>query len=247
MNTPILLCLHGWGGSRESFTELCTALRGTNVELLTPDLPGFGREKEPTEPWSVDDYADWTEAWLRKNIDQSGDKPLRVKGLHLLGHSHGGRIALTLAARQSIPIEHLYLCAAAGIRHPRHLRRIVGLTLAKSGKFFLNIPGLKLLRPIARKFLYRLIRVHDYEKASPMMQKTLQRVTGEDLRPLLPQIHQPTDIFWGIGDRQTPIGDAYLMKRRIRGSTLHVYENVRHSVHRDRAKEIAGVIRRNLG
>lgn len=241
---PILLCLHGWGGSKDSFMELRQALQNANIEIFTPDLPGFGKEEEPTEPWSVDDYADWVAKWLRKEINTGGTDC--VKYVHILGHSHGGRIALKLAARGEFPIDHLYLCAAAGIRHPRHLRRIVGLTLAKSGKFFLRIPLLKHLRPIARILLYKLIRMHDYEKASPIMQKTLQLVTAEDLRPLLPHIHIPTDIFWGIDDRQTPVGDAYIMKKKIRDSTLHVYQHCRHGVHREKAKEIAEVIVRNL-
>ena len=41
---PVLLCLHGWGGSGGSFAELRAALHGTELEILTPDLPGFGAE-----------------------------------------------------------------------------------------------------------------------------------------------------------------------------------------------------------
>lgn len=229
-----LLCLHGWGGSKESFTELRAALEGKAVRILTPDLPGFGQQHEPDEPWTVDDYTDWVEAYIR-DAKIEGD-------LLLLGHSHGGRISIKLAVRESVPITHLYLCAAAGIRHPRHFKRIIGLTLAKAGKFFLSIPGLKQLQPIGKKFLYRLVRVHDYEKASPVMRDTLVRVTAEDLRPLLAFVHVPTDIFWGTDDRMTPVSDAYVMNRGIAESKLHIYQSVRHGVHRDKAIDIADVI-----
>lgn len=177
-------------------------------------------------------------------------------GIHLLGHSHGGRIALKLAHRQSsqfsifnsqFSIRHLYLCASAGIRHPRHFKRIIGLTLAKMGKFLLRMPGLRSLAPIGRTLLYKLVRVHDYEQASPVMRQTLINVSAEDLRPLLKTINIPTDIFWGTDDRMTPFSDALIMEREIKGSVLHAFDGIRHRVHRDRAATIAEVIRSRIG
>ena len=239
----VLLCLHGWGGSQESFTELREALKETDIEILTPDLPGFGEEPEPSKPWTVDDYADWVETWIEHKMRE---QKTRDPHLLLLGHSHGGRIALKLAARGSLPVDHLYLCAAAGIRHPRHFKRTIGLMLAKTGKFFLAVPGLKKLQPLAKKLLYKLVRVHDYEKASPVMRDTMIRVSQEDLRPILPFIKTPTDIFWGTDDTMTPVSDAYVIHKGISGSNLHLYQGIRHRVHRDKAGEIAKVIRSSL-
>jgi pimeloyl-ACP methyl ester carboxylesterase len=241
MSQAILVCLHGWGGSKESFTELREALKNDPVTILTPDLPGFGAEPEPSRAWTVDDYADWVMEYLaasRKRLAMSDMEPIL-----LLGHSHGGRIAIKLAASERLPIRHLYLCAAAGIRHSRHFKRIAGLLLAKSGKMLLSIPGMKSLQPTAKKLLYTLVRVHDYEKASPVMRDTLINVTRENLLPLLPCIHCPTDIFWGADDGMTPVADAYVMQKRIPDSRLHVFPGVRHGVHRERAADIAAVIR----
>ncbi len=243
MEKHILLCLHGWGGTKESFAELREALKDAPVEILAPDLPGFGQEPEPPRPWTVDDYATWIEQWLKKNTRYQ----IPDTRYHLLGHSHGGRIAIKLAIRGNIPIGHLYLCAAAGIRRPRHWKRILGLILAKTGKFLFRVPVLRRFQPLGRALLYRLIRVHDYERASPLMQQTLIEVTKEDLRPLLPKITVPTDIFWGQEDRMTPVRDAHVMHGAIRGSTLHIYPGVRHRVHRDRAGEIAAAIQDRMG
>ena len=238
-----LLCLHGWGGSGASFTELREALAGTGITVLAPDLPGFGGEPEPPEPWDTDAYADWVTAYIREN----------VKGTYaLLGHSHGGRIAIKLAARLAQSKEplreptHVFLCAAAGIRHPKHIKRIIGLTLAKAGKSLLSLPGLRTVKPQAKKLLYKLLRVHDYEQASKVMRQTLINVSREDMRPLLPYITVPTDIFWGIDDTMTPLQDGELMQQNIPQSTLHTYQNTRHRVHRDRAQEIAKIIRRDI-
>lgn len=164
--------------------------------------------------------------------------------IYVLGHSHGGRIAIKMVTRAHDPCApaHLFLCAAAGIRHPRHFKRIVGLLLAKSGKTLLSIPGLKALEPFGKKLLYKLVRVHDYENASPVMRETLIKVSAEDLRPLLSTITVPTDLFWGTDDGMTPFGDAKIMEREIPGAVLHAYPGIRHRVHRDRATEIASVI-----
>lgn len=233
-----LLLLHGWGGSKESFTELAQELQNSGLTLLIPDLPGFGGEPDPPRPWTVDDYADWVEAWLAKHPHK---EPLWV-----LGHSHGGRIAIKLAVRGTLPIERLFLCAAAGIRHARHWKRLIGLLLAKTGKFLLAIPGLRRLQPLGRAFLYKLVRVHDYERASPVLQQTLILVTREDLRDLLPRIALPTDIFWGSDDRMTPVADGRMMHAMIPGSRIHVYPGVRHRVHRDKASAIAEILRSHL-
>ncbi|MDD5751227.1 MAG: alpha/beta fold hydrolase [Candidatus Peribacteraceae bacterium] len=249
--TPILLCLHGWGGSKESFTELRAALEGEDITIFTPDLPGFGAEPEPKEPWSVDDYADWVAQWLTKQSEIRNQK----SEILLLGHSHGGRIAIKLASRQStrnqkpetrnLRIDHLYLCAAAGI--PRaSLKRMMGFILAKMGKAASLIPLVKSFEPRARTLLYTLLREHDYERASPVMRRTLAKVVAEDLTPLLSAIRVPTDLFWGADDTMTPLQDGKLMHKHIAGSVLHIFEGVRHRVHRDRAMEIASVISSHL-
>ena len=240
----ILLCLHGWGGSKESFTELREALKDADITILTPDLPGFGEESEPPRPWNTDDYALWAEEWLARHLQPT---TCNLQPLYILGHSNGGRIALKIAHNQSLqPITHLFLCAAAGIRRPKHTKRIIGLTLAKTGKFVLSIPGFHLLAPLGKKFLYKLFRVHNYERASPIMRQTLINVTKEDILPYLAQINCPTDIFWGEDDRMTPLADGILMHKSIKNSEFHHFSHTSHRVHRDRAEEIAKVIRARI-
>jgi pimeloyl-ACP methyl ester carboxylesterase len=243
MSRPTLLCLHGWGASQESFTELRDALKGEDIEILSPDLPGFGKEQEPTADWTLDDYANWVEEYIRTHI--------REKSFSLLGHSFGGRIAIKIASGynkkpKTYTLEHLYLCASAGIKRHRHVKRSIGLIIAKTGKAILSLPGLNIFESLAKRLLYKLLRVHDYERASPRMQQIMINVCKEDLRPLLKDIDTQTVIFWGERDTMTPIQDAHVMDAEIPHSTLHTYPDVRHRVHRDMAQEIAEVIRKNL-
>lgn len=237
---PTLLCLHGWGGSSSSFDALKKELDGAGLEFLAPDLPGFGKESEPPRPWTVDDYGQWVVDWLGAHRRETGP-------LFVLGHSHGGRTLLKLCATARLAPDHLFLCAPAiNRRHRYRLRRTVGYALAKTGKALLALPGLKTLAPLGRKGLYKLMRVHDYERASPLMQKTLVLVTQDDLSELAAKITIPTDLFWGEDDRQTPVEDGEFLKKTMPHAVLHRYAGVRHAVHRERAAEIAAVIRRTL-
>lgn len=238
---PTLLCLHGWGGSKESWRPLFEALDGTDLELLAPDLPGFGAEPDPARPWTVDDYAGWVRDWVTDN--RTGKGPLWV-----VGHSHGGRTAIVMAANKTLEIDRLFLCAPAINRNRRYfLRRTAGVAAAKIGKFFFSLPGLSALAKPARTLLYKLLRVHDYERASPLMQRTLVLVTKDDLTPLLPSVTQPVDLFWGDRDGQTPVGDGRHMNLLLPRCVFHVYAGTRHGVHRTNAREIAAVIRQRLG
>ncbi len=232
-----LLCLHGWGGSKASFDPLREALAGANLEILTPDLPGFGDEPDPSTPWTIDDYAMWVKEWLAKN--RHGNGPL-----WLLGHSHGGRVSIVIAAKRILPVDELYLCAPAINRKRRYLlRRIVGVALAKVGRLFLSIPGLSSLAPAGRTLLYKLFRVHDYERSSPLMQQTMLLVTREELEPLFKDISIPVELFWGTDDTKTPISDASVLKEGIPQLSFHVFEGARHGIHKTNAREIAAVIR----
>ncbi|MEK7137297.1 MAG: alpha/beta hydrolase [Patescibacteria group bacterium] len=240
-----LLCLHGWGKavSSSAFDALRKELESANVQVIAPNLPGFGKSAEPPHVWTVDDYADCMEELIRE---------LGLKNVHLLGHSFGGRIAIKLAARQGslrdsaqhdkFWLFHLYLCGAAGLPQRRYLKRFIGHSLAKLGKTFLAIPGLRALATPARTLLYKVLREHDYEQASERMRETMIKVISEDLTSYLSSITVPTDLFWGEEDTMTPLADGELMNKKIVQSELHVFSGVRHRVHIERAKEIAEVI-----
>jgi len=232
-----LLCLHGWEASLWSFRELSEALEGVSIQIIAPDLPGFGESSDPPEAWSVDDYADFVEELV---------KELDLKNVLLLGHSFGGRISIKLASRQAPWISHLYLCASAGVRHPEYWKRTAGVKIAEWGNAIFSLPGLRHFKSAARKCLYKLLRVHDYEKSKGINRETMIKVINEDLTPLLEKITAPTDLFWGEDDHMTPLADARLMNTKIAQSTLRTFPGVRHRVHRERAREVAEVIQEKL-
>ena len=59
-------------------------------------MPGFGESGEPQSSWGVDDFADC----VLEFIQFCG-----IQKAILLGHSHGGRVSIKIANRQSLPFE----------------------------------------------------------------------------------------------------------------------------------------------
>jgi pimeloyl-ACP methyl ester carboxylesterase len=93
-----VLCLHGLGGDHRGLLDVAAALPGVNVVL--PDLPGYGTSAPLTDRHSLVNYADAI-ADLRT--------ALGLRTCHLLGHSLGASIALVHAARHGAGLRSLTL------------------------------------------------------------------------------------------------------------------------------------------
>src|SRR6266581_7700847 len=89
---PVVVFLHGLGGaSSEAFPTIAhhSSLAGSRVLLI--DLLGFGYSDAPADfGYTVEEHADSVAALLDH---------LDLRGVHVVGHSMGGSIAIALAAR----------------------------------------------------------------------------------------------------------------------------------------------------
>ena len=103
-----IVALHYWAGAGREFNGL-RPLLPPEVQLLAPDLPGFGQQPAPLHfDYSVRAYADWVAEYLAQN---------RVTDFTLLGHSMGGKIALLLAARRPPGLRRLVLLSPSPPPH----------------------------------------------------------------------------------------------------------------------------------
>ena len=232
-----VLCLHGWGGSPESFTELAQACKGLEINLKTPFLPGFNPGQPVKIALTMEDYTQW--------LDQEISNIPKDSPLILLGHSHGGRTIahwLTDSTFDHSRVVHVLWCAPAIIANKQQSKKTLGYLGAKIGNTLLSVPGLNMLKKPARKLLYKTLRVHDYEQASSVMQQTMQNVIKADYTDKLSAITMPIDLFWGTEDSLTPFKDALVVQKQLPNSTLHTIPGVRHAVHRYAADQIAATI-----
>jgi pimeloyl-ACP methyl ester carboxylesterase len=235
-NQTTVLCIHGWGGNPESFTQLRDACTGLLITMLTPYVPGFDTKHPLDRAYTIEDYANWLESEIN-SIPKD-------QNIILLGHSHGGRTIVEWLTRNSnnTRVQQVILCAPALLKNSQTIKKFIALILAKVIGSVLSLPLLRLIRPAARTIQYKLWGVHDYEKASKIMQQTMQNVIAGDYANQLPKINIPIDLFWGTEDSLTPYNDALVVHKLLPNSVLHTIPGVRHAVHRHAANQIATTI-----
>ncbi len=93
-----VLCLHGLGGTSNTFTPVLGAL--SPYKLVRIDLPGSGRSHRVEGALSIQRFVDAT-----FNVAAR----LHIERFHLLGHSMGAIVALHCAAQQPARIKSLAL------------------------------------------------------------------------------------------------------------------------------------------
>ena len=87
-----MIFLHGWGQNIQMMMPLATQfLKKHNILVI--DLPGFGESEEPKEVWEIFDYAELINEIV---------KELKIKNPILIGHSFGGKIAMSYSLRYEI-------------------------------------------------------------------------------------------------------------------------------------------------
>jgi pimeloyl-ACP methyl ester carboxylesterase len=214
---PALLLLHGWGASLRAFAPIMPALT-REFGVCAFDFPGFGLSALPAATWSVSDYV----AFVRHLMQR-----LDIGRAHVLGHSHGGRVALALAAQAPEAVDRLVLVDAAGIRPPRTLSLRARGVLARSARQVLGHPIAGAPGRRALTALYHRLGMGDYASAGPL-RTTFVRVVNEDLSTLLPSIAAPTLVVWGEQDRDTPLWMGRQMAEQIPNVELVVLSPAGH-------------------
>ena len=212
---PMVL-LHGWGTDSSSLAPVFDHFK-EYFSVYNIDLPGFGDSPAPQDAWSVGDYADLVEAFIKK-MDM--DRPV------ILGHSFGGRLSIILSAR-NIPRKTV-LVDAAGIRPKRTMKYYLRVYTYKCAKKLFALPGLNRYRGRALSLWLKKNPSSDYNAAEGMMRQIFVKVVNEDLKHYLPEIEVPTLLVWGENDTATPLSDGKLMEKMIPDSGLVVLNGAGH-------------------
>jgi pimeloyl-ACP methyl ester carboxylesterase len=231
-DAPILV-LHGWGAHLEAVGAILGALEGSDLVAL--DLPGFGESDPPPKAWNAGDYA----RFVTEFLDELG-----IESAHLVGHSHGGRVAIVLATDERERVERLLLVDAAGIRPKRTWRYRRRVAVAKLGRVVAAVGG-----PPGKRLQERMrarVASRDYLEASETMRGTFRAVIAEDLTDRLPRISAPTLLVWGDRDEDTPLWMAHRMEELIPDAGLVVLEGAGHYSYADSPGRFAAVARRFL-
>lgn len=209
-STPILF-LHGWGISAKPYHEILKLLAQQHA-LLAPDLPGFARSSCPKLIPDYDSYAKFLLSFL---------DTLNLQQVHLVGHSLGGGIAITLSALVPDRVKSLVLVDSTGIPSVSIPEIVPRRAIEMTAQLFL--PRLKLkLVDIPQVFSYNLLF-----NTGNLIQALLLSLQV-DLRHLLPRIKAPCLLLWSDKDLTTPLTAAQEMAAKIPDSRLTTVEEGYH-------------------
>jgi pimeloyl-ACP methyl ester carboxylesterase len=199
--TP-LVCLHGGPGSTHNYFRPLERLADERPVVLYDQL-GCGRSDRPEVEWSLTVFTDELEA-LREHLE--------LDGIHLLGTSWGGMLAL----------EH-------ALAHPGSVRSLIlSSTLACADEWVAEVKRLRdaipiededeVLAEVERRHFFRgesepleLVRMRE-EKSGEVYEAMWGRnewtmtgaLAGWDVRPRLGELKMPTLILRGAHDLSTP-------------------------------------------
>ena len=200
-----IVLLHGWGQNIEMMKPLGDNLLDFHITIL--DLPGFGNSMEPTTALTIYDYRDILKEFLIS---------LNISNPILIGHSFGGRVAITYASSESV--DKLVLFGSPCIRNERKSTKEKILNSLK------KIPGLNNFGEYMKKY----IGSTDYKNASKVMREILVNTVNEDLTECAKNIKCPTLLIWGTLDTQAPIEEARELEKILADGALIELPNLTH-------------------
>lgn len=233
---PVLL-LHGWGSSSEVYKGIMAAL-SDRCRLVAMDFPGCGGSDTMDKPWNLDDYCDL----VVKFADAVG-----LKNPILMGHSHGGRVTLKLAATGMMSPPKIVLLDAAGIIPKKSFKQ---KARAKSFKLIKGALSLPIIRDHSAGLLDRARRHYgsaDYNAAPEVLRKTLVSLVNTDLRDILPNIKASTLLIWGENDTATPLNDAKIIESKISDAGLCVIKGAGHFAFAEAPAQTIAILNSFLG
>jgi pimeloyl-ACP methyl ester carboxylesterase len=234
---PPLLFLPGAGATADLFaggapaafiTELAKSYR-----VLVPEHPGFGDAERPG--W-VDNIHDMAYAYLDL-LDA-----LDLQGVHLVGQSLGGWMALELAVRNTRRLASLTVCGAAGVQ----------VRGAPKGDLFLwnkaDFAGNMFWDPKTAEAFLGGERTPQQVRTAMQGNETLAllawepRLVDPDLHKWLHRIDVPTHVIWAEDDRVLPQVYGQTIASLIAGARFTVIPNTRHLLHLDQPKAFSDAV-----
>lgn len=222
--TPLVL-VHGFMGGSAQWQPQHAAF-SDRYDLMTVDLPGFGRNAalEPVD--SIGGFADWVLGELRRK---------GVTRCHLLGHSMGGMIVQEMVHRAPEMVDKLILygTGARGALQGRFE------TIAESKRRARADGPRHTAHRIAATWFLQREHAPAFEGCAAIAQHSsevaisagLDAMARWDATDQLASISQRTLVLWGDGDRTYSWAQTEQLWTTIPQSNLAVVPHCAHAVH----------------
>jgi pimeloyl-ACP methyl ester carboxylesterase len=219
-----ILILHGWGRTSADWRESAQKL-SEKQKVIILDLPGFGNSTIPgNETWGIFEYAEAIEKFVRK---------LNLKNLILMGHSFGGEISLTIAAKNPAYLKNLILVDSAGVDQANLLTKIK-IKAFRLGKML----------PLPKNLYENLVRRFGSATyaAAGKLRSSFKKIENQDISNLIPSIKIPTLIIWGEKDRVLLVSWGQKIRKLITNSTLRIVWGAGHHPHLEKPEKFLEIV-----
>ena len=228
---PVVVLHHSWGGP--GWLPFHDALVDAGARAIVPDMPGWGGSERP--------------AWAREPRDIAiivGRliEALALDGAKLVGLGFGGYVAAELATMNPSRLGAVVLVGAAGLQ-------------PKGGEI------LDQMMLSHRKYIEESFRDADaytaYMGDEPpddvrdlwdFSREMTARVTWKPymfnrrLEPLLGDMHLPTLLVWGKGDKVVPYECAEQYQDALPNASISVVEDAGHVVELEQPERLAALV-----
>lgn len=249
---PPVVLVHGLLVSHREWLPMLPKL-AEKFRCIVLDLPGFGASEKP----SGDAYAYTREAFADTVADlMSG---LSLTRAHLIGHSMGGGISLTLASDRPELVDRL--CVIDSMCYPFDVPfkgRLPMLPIVGS-VIFKRLYGRALLRDYFRNDVWSghpgmdLAAVDAYyDDFDPPAARDaaytalLRTVDTASLGPKIPRVRSKTLVVWGDDDRIIPLALGKRLAKDVPGARLRVIQGCGHAPNEEHAATTAEIVLAHL-
>ncbi|MBT1156732.1 acetoin dehydrogenase dihydrolipoyllysine-residue acetyltransferase subunit [Aminobacter anthyllidis] len=231
---PIVL-LHGFGADLNSWRPMLAA-GPVDAPMLALDLPGHGGSPRQT-PADLDAVAVDVEATLAA---------LDVGPVLLVGHSFGGAVAATVAARGDADVRALALIAPAGLGPEINGAFLQGFVRAKSEASLM--PWLRQL-VVDEQVLSKPFVNATLAQAADTELRTAQADIADrffadgtqtfDIRSLITGLRIPVRVIVGANDRIIPASQSQGLPGEV---ALHTFAATGHMPHVERREQVLKIL-----
>ena len=252
-HTQTVIMIHGFRGTHHGLLKISEQLPD-NLEVIVPDLPGFG-ETPPLTSHTLDDFTTWLQTFI---TELSLTKPPV-----LAGHSFGSIVAASFASAFPTVISKLVLInpiGAPALEGPKAVMTKLAILYYKVGEKLPSKAAHYWLgaKPIVRvmsvtmaktndKELRRSIHAqHDMHFSTFHSAKTVLEAfttsTKHNVREMAKNINVPTLLIVADKDDITPLKKQYELLKLLPHAQLKVISNVGHLTHYETPAEVASYI-----
>lgn len=235
-----ILVLHGWGASIEHMRGLIDDLSRDHL-VAAVDFPGHGQSPTLAVGYGMEGHLDVIEAVL----DHLGWTSFAV-----IGHSNGGRAAISWAASSrggDRSVSAMALVAPSGIRRRRTARYYAKAWTARLLKAPFQIfpgplkrAGLDWLR---HSLVWRLLGSSDYRSLEGSMRETFVRTVNHYVEDVLTEVSCPVVLIRGENDDAISDEQLQVMQRGLPDAGMFIIPDAGHFAQMERPDIVAQAVR----